>query len=69
MTTRKRCKTNLEAFAKLKEKLGMTDDELISHALVLLQIAVEKADSEGTIWIGKDDDAVGLCLRKSPPSA
>jgi len=50
---------------KLQKQLGFSSrKELISHALVLLQIAIEKSDSDGTIWIGKDDDAVGLCLRK-----
>ena len=50
---------------KLKEKFGFdTDDEVIRHALALLQIAVEKADPDGTIYVGEGENAVSLCLHK-----
>lgn len=50
---------------KLKEKFGFdSDDEVIRHALALLQIAGEKADPDGTIYVGKEENAVSLCLHK-----
>jgi hypothetical protein len=50
---------------KLKERFGFSsDDEVVRHALALLQIAGESADPDGTIYVGKDENAVSLCLHK-----
>jgi hypothetical protein len=50
---------------KLKKKFGFTHkNETILHALLLLDLAADTMEEDGTIWIGKGDKAIGICFRK-----
>lgn len=50
---------------QLKAQFGFTsDEEVIRHALILLEAAGKTADPDGTIYVGKGENAIDVHLRK-----